>query len=58
MDRRGRDRMVGGFPTNCAISDYLHQRCGFEPHSGNTTLYDKVCPRLAAGQWFSPGTPV
>ena len=24
----------------------------------NTTLCDKVCQWLAAGQWFSPGTPV
>jgi hypothetical protein len=23
-----------------------------------TTLCDKVCQWLAAGQWFSPGTPV
>jgi hypothetical protein len=24
----------------------------------NPTLCDKVCQLLAAGQWFSPGTPV
>jgi hypothetical protein len=24
----------------------------------DTTLYDKVCQRLAAGRRFSPGTPV
>jgi len=24
----------------------------------NTTLCDKVCQCLAAGRWFSPGTPV
>ena len=24
----------------------------------DTTLYDKVCQWLVAGQWFSPGTPV
>jgi hypothetical protein len=24
----------------------------------DTTLCDKVCQRLAAGQWFSPGIPV
>ena len=24
----------------------------------NTTLCDKVCQRLVAGRWFSPGTPV
>jgi hypothetical protein len=22
------------------------------------TLYDKACPLLQAGRWFSPGTPV
>jgi hypothetical protein len=34
----------------------------FEPHSWrgvlDTTLCDKVCQWLAAGRWFSPGTPV
>ena len=24
----------------------------------DTTLWDKVCQWLVAGQWFSPGTPV
>jgi hypothetical protein len=24
----------------------------------DTTLYDIVCQSLAAGRWFSPGTPV
>jgi hypothetical protein len=24
----------------------------------DTTFCDKVCQRLAAGGWFSPGTPV
>jgi hypothetical protein len=24
----------------------------------DTTLCDKVCQSLAAGRWFSPGTPV
>jgi hypothetical protein len=24
----------------------------------DTTLCDKVCQLIAAGQWFSPGTPV
>ena len=27
-------------------------------NSAHTTLYDKVCMWLAAGKWFSPGTPV
>ena len=24
----------------------------------DTTLCDKICQRLAASRWFSPGTPV
>jgi hypothetical protein len=31
--RRGRDHMVVGFTTTCAISDYHHWSCEFEPHS-------------------------
>jgi hypothetical protein len=58
--RRGRDRMVVGFTTTYAISAYHHlwvqillRWCIL-----NTTLCDKVCQWLAAGQWFSLGTPV
>jgi hypothetical protein len=44
---RGRDCMVVGFTTNCAISTYHHESCGFEPRSWrgvlDTTLCDKVC---------------
>ena len=44
---RGRDRMVIGFTTTCAISAYHHQSCGFEPRTWrgvhDTTLCDKVC---------------
>jgi hypothetical protein len=36
-DRRGRDHMVDGFPTTCAISAYHHQSCV----SSNPT-HDKV----------------
>jgi len=32
--RRGRDRMVVGFTTTCAISAYHHLSCEFEPCSG------------------------
>jgi hypothetical protein len=35
-----------------------YRRCEFESHSCDTTLCDKVCQWLAAGRWFSPGTPV
>jgi len=31
--RRGRDRMVVGFITTCAISAYHHYSCEFEPCS-------------------------
>jgi hypothetical protein len=52
--------MVFGFTTACAISAYHHRSCEFESHSGvlYATLCDNVCQWLAAGCWFSPGTPV
>jgi len=60
--RRGRDRMVVGFATTCAISAYHHYICEFEPRSWrgvlDTTLCDKVCQWLATGRWFFLGTPV
>jgi hypothetical protein len=50
---RGRDRLVVGFTTTCAISAYHHQSCEFEPRSGrgvlDTTSCDEVCQWLAAG---------
>ena len=59
--RRGRDRMVVGFTTTCAISAY-HLCLEFEPHYWwgvlDTTSCDKVCQWLAAGRWFSPHTMV
>jgi len=33
-DRRGRDRMVVGFTTTCAISAYHHWCCEFKSRSG------------------------
>ena len=43
----GRDRMVVGFTTTCAVSAYHHQSCEFQPRSWrgvlDTTLCDKVC---------------
>jgi hypothetical protein len=62
----GRDRNVGGFSTTCEISAYYHLpgSCKFESHSWcqwgvlDTTLCDKVCQWLVAGQWFCPGPPV
>jgi len=52
----------GGPPWSDQISDYHHWSCEFELRSWRgvleTTICDKVCQWLAAGQWFSPGTPV
>jgi len=60
--RHGRDHMVVGFTTICAIGTYHYWSCEFEPHSWrgvlDTTLCDKVCKWLARGLWFSPGTLV
>jgi len=54
--------MFVGFTTTCAINAHHHLSCDFESHSWqgalNTTLCDKVCQWLAAGRWFSQGTPV
>jgi hypothetical protein len=45
--RRGRDRIVIGFTTICAISAYQYKSSEFEPRSWrgvlDTTLCDKVC---------------
>ena len=44
---RGRDCMVVGFTTTCAISAYHHLSCEFEPRSWrgvlDTALCDKIC---------------
>ena len=53
--------MLIEFITTYAISGYHHWRCVFGSRSWrdvlDTTLCDKVCEWLAAGWWFSPGTP-
>jgi len=58
----GHDHMVVGFTTTYAISAYHHSSCEFESGSCrgvlDTTLCDKVCQWILAGQWFSQGTPV
>ena len=57
------DHMVVGFTTTCAIGAYRHWS-EFESHSGEVypiqhyVIKFKVCQCFAAGQWFSPGTPV
>jgi len=54
--RRGRDRMVVGFTTTCAISAYHNDDCEFEPRwwrgELDTTLCDKVCQWLPTGRFF------
>ena len=51
--RLGRDRMVVGFTTTCAINAYHHKSCEFEPRSWrgvfDTTLCDKVCQLQVSG---------
>ena len=53
--------MVVGFTTTCAISDsvYHYNSCEFKSCSWqgvlDTTVCDKVCQWLVAGQWFSLG---
>ena len=60
--RHGRNRMVAGYTTTCAISVYHHYSCEFKSRSLqgvlDTTLCDKVCQLFVAGWWFSLGTPV
>ena len=58
----GRDRMVVGFTTTCAISAYHHWSCKFE-HSLwqgvlDRTICHKVFQWLATGRWFSLDPPV
>jgi hypothetical protein len=63
-DRRGRDRMVVGFTTTLPmepvlITTYtLWVQIQLRRAVLDTTLCDKVCQWLAAGQWFSPGNHV
>jgi hypothetical protein len=40
------------------ISVISWQSREFESRPGDTSLWDKVCQRLAAGQWFYLGTPI
>ena len=56
----GRDRMVAGFTTTCAIIVYHHWSCEFKPRSWwgvlNIILFDKACQWLATSLRFSPGS--
>ena len=59
---RGRDRIVIGFTTTYATIAYHHLSCEFKHRSWrgllDTRLCDQICQWLAAGRWFSTGTPV
>ena len=61
-DHCGRDRIVVGFTTTYATIAYHHLSCEFKYRSWwgllDTRLCDKICQWLAAGRWFSTGTPV
>jgi len=48
----GRDRMVVGFTTTCAISAYHHSSCEFEPRSWRGVLHMLGTARFGKG--FSP----
>ena len=52
--RHGRDRMVFGVTTTCAISasNSAHGEMYSKQHY---VIKFKVCQRLATGLWFSPG---
>ena len=61
--RRGHDCMIVGFTTmylynQCLWLLTLWVRIPFMLCVLDTTLCDKVCQWLAAGRWFSLGTPV
>ena len=63
-DSRGPNGMVDGFTTTCTcpICVYHNKSCEFDSHTWwsvlDTTLRDKIYLSLAAGRWFSLGTPV
>ena len=54
---RGRDHMVVGFTTTCAISAYHHWCCEFEPRSWRgvlyTTLLSVTCDRSVVSSGYS-----
>ena len=59
--RRGRDRMVVGFTTTCAISAYHHYSCEFKPCLWRGVLDTALCDKVFAvtcDKRFSPGTTV
>jgi hypothetical protein len=45
---RGRDRMLVGFTTICAISAYHHYSCEFKPRSWRGVLDTKLCEKFVS----------
>ena len=60
----GRDRMVAGFTTTCAISAHYHLSCEFEPCLWQGVLDTTLCDNVWSGirpvsgylgaPWFPP----
>jgi hypothetical protein len=46
MGRSGRDSMVVGYTTTCAISAYRHWRCEFKSSSWRGVLYLTLCDKV------------
>ena len=49
--RRGRDLMVVGFTTTCAISAYYHKSCEFETHSGEVYSIQHYVIKIISDLW-------
>ena len=47
MGSCGRDRMVVGFTTTCAISAYYHYSCDSEPRSWRGVLDTTLCKKVS-----------
>ena len=46
--RHGRDRMVVGFTSTCAVSAYYHWSCEFESHSWQGVLDTILCDKFVS----------
>jgi hypothetical protein len=53
--RLGRDRMVVGIATTCAISAYNHIRCEFESRSGEVFSIQHYVIKFVSGLWQVSG---
>ena len=58
-DRRGRDRMVSGFTTKCALMPITTKVESSNPVHGELySVQHYVIQFVSTSRWFSPGTPV